>query len=112
MSDAKHTPGPWSFDPQECRVYHEDHDVQPTICWVSAEAQDEQVNADLLLIAAAPDLLFALKGLLEAIGGEESTDIFCVDARAAIAKALGSDGLASDVSACERRLLNKEETNV
>jgi hypothetical protein len=43
--------------------------------------------ADARLIAAAPDLLAALKNLLEAIGGEESTDIWCRDARAAIAKA-------------------------
>jgi hypothetical protein len=35
------------------------------------------------------ELLLAMNALLEAISGEESTDIFCVDARAAIARVMG-----------------------
>ena len=45
--------------------------------------------ANARLIAAAPDLFVALTNLLEAIGGEESSDIWCADARAALAKAKG-----------------------
>lgn len=51
--------------------------------------KDEVVEANVNLIAAAPDLLSALSDLIYAIGAEESTDIFCVAARAAIARAKG-----------------------
>lgn len=40
-------------------------------------------------MAAASDLMEALDDLLRGIGGEESTDLFCVNARRALAKARG-----------------------
>jgi hypothetical protein len=51
----------------------------------------EELTATAIRMAAADELLAALEGLLEAVGGEESTDIWCRDARAAIAKAKGRE---------------------
>lgn len=74
---AQHTPGPWRLS-RGSYITSED----------PLNVVAESVAArDLSLISAAPELLAALQALLEAIGGEESTDIFCADARAAIAKA-------------------------
>jgi hypothetical protein len=96
--DAKHTPGPWQIDP------HDDGDY----FWISPEASggygwvgERYMRAsghmdisDARLIAAAPELLDALKALLpDAVGnhiGGPDTQARIDAARAAIAKATGS----------------------
>lgn len=66
MADAKHTPGPWSFSPQKGKPGHcHMAQVWNSGGWALAQIEptpDEAVaTADAALIAAAPDLLEALK---------------------------------------------------
>ena len=96
MSAAKHTPGPWAIDDHQagdCYAYviPESGSILGAICRVDLPLDSYgQGLADARLMAAAPDLLAALKALLEryvlAIGNE---GIECLIARAAIAKATG-----------------------
>lgn len=105
MSETKHTPGPWHFVEENAGLMH-DHGYGILFgepdgwgweknLYVSVGCSNNVerklgvgvAKANARLIAAAPDLLEALKALLAAIGGEESTDLWCKDARAAIAKA-------------------------
>lgn len=82
MSEAKHSPGPWFIDPAS--------DVETTaissvarcgICIIQHDDDrpwgEKQTEADAKLIVAAPDLLDALKGLLDAI---ERTPCHCHEA--------------------------------
>lgn len=61
----KHTPGPWKFRPENGEVYFDDSDgddVQPGIATIHEDNVDpHQYIADCRLIAAAPDMLEALK---------------------------------------------------
>ena len=96
MSEQKHTAGPW-FTKREgfSTVYVEARLRQGVIQEVAAcgptEAGQDQQEANARLIAAAPELLSALLGLLLAYndpGNTGSTHDDKVDmARAAIAKA-------------------------
>lgn len=90
---GKHTPGPWVKDrhgqlrsPQGKQVGVWD----AGIAWVQ---RDEESEANARLIAAAPDLLEALKQAVdrEEYGKEEGDEVpqWLLDARAAIAKAEG-----------------------
>lgn len=94
-----HTPGPWTAElgVREVRVDAVLRDMR-TICTIH---RDDAEGSNTRLIAAAPDLLEALKGFLADIedyqrinhlGGENNH--WHVIARAAIAKA---EGRASDV---------------
>ena len=92
----KHTPGPWRVSNQDFTtgqtngfdVMHGDPDGSELLC-VAADLRSLQ---DANLIAAAPDLLAALKALDADVAGKYGTNA-CVDAliaaRAAIAKAEG-----------------------
>ena len=93
-TQAKHTPGPWAAlmqdpptiaDRRGCRV--------ATSCALPGQSAEEQ-EANAHLIAAAPDLLEALRLLLEASDGlngeSEWLDERLNAARAAIAKAEGA----------------------
>ncbi len=93
---SKHTPGPWVVVGSRTK-YVEARLVGSLMQEVAAcgptladEGYGQQQEANARLIAAAPDLLEALKALLEryalAIGNE---GIECYQARAAIAKATG-----------------------
>jgi hypothetical protein len=76
---SKHTPGPWKIWEQYIARITDRHEV---ICqWGSYSSE-----ADARLIAAAPELLKALK-VLVALYGEDSVSMG--NARAAIAKAEG-----------------------
>lgn len=100
MSEAKHTPGPWCMGRKgnECRIYadRDQHAIARTygtglngigVC----ELTGPENKADARLIAAAPELLAALKGMLEVFGDEfgMGDSSVCDDARAAIAKVEG-----------------------
>ncbi len=113
--ESKHTPGPWG-DAISDDGYSVDHDsglrVDPGLCWKpvgprdnhavalvvvpSSFGMDDELDANARLIAAAPELLEALKRLLAFV--EEHTEAGEVipphtmehdRARAAIAKATG-----------------------
>lgn len=90
---SKHTPGPWYVGCEdentgEIEVVSED---RPYICLVFPGAIDEVTPANARLIAAAPDLLKALKGLSSLYNTDEGCRSVTeyVAALAAIEKAGG-----------------------
>lgn len=105
MNNQKHTPGPWVYPRLGTQVLT--GDSWSTICVLHsghgdkfqdhrfAEWKDgrgaEEAGANARLIAAAPELLDALKGMLKLwrdIGGDES-NYFLSQTKAAISKAEG-----------------------
>lgn len=88
---SKHTPGPWSVFYKS--KYDEWHVSVPlstgSMKWALFDdgIRSENPEADARLIAAAPDLLEALRGVLRV--ADRATDEFDA-ARAAIAKATGA----------------------
>jgi len=80
MGDAQHTPGPWTVG--EGTGYRNQIAIEPTIGCVYGAG--ENVKANARLVAAAPDLLEALKGVVRV--ADRKTVEFDA-ARAAIAKA-------------------------
>ena len=86
---SKHTPGPWHIDPIKTHA-NGNRRIMAEQCTPVAVVP-EHLAADARLIAAAPDLLEALKTLL---GDTEDSDYMSRKerenmARAAIAKATG-----------------------
>jgi hypothetical protein len=69
---TKHTPGPWKTADNECGNYVFAPNHAPQICILPAFSPDNKANA--ALIAAAPDLLAALKWAIEQIEDDLSTD--------------------------------------
>lgn len=65
---SKHTPGPWNIatEPSGVRARHIVADTYTTVCSfltsVKNMCEPEEINANARLIAAAPDLLEAVKG--------------------------------------------------
>ena len=96
---SKHTPGPWAvrehWSDKGCFEVFLDRSERAIGQWSAfAEVTDyihkkESAEANAYLIAAAPDLLEALKVIVDN-GGIGSKDMFD-DARAAIAKATGTE---------------------
>lgn len=74
-----HTPGPWAID-DWCWI---DAPSGMNVATISAGLDAEETVANAKLIAAAPDLLAALKDMLGSTGSEQA----CAAAHAAIAKA-------------------------
>ena len=99
---SKHTPGPWRFNGDEVIQSINGTLGDPTVCSLIgygdepyAKNEDECL-ANGLLITAAPDLLYALEGLLAAVAahdGPKSIDELGVIGRAmqAIKKAKGEE---------------------
>lgn len=89
MAEAKHTPGPWeACDPGDysdfdgnSRVILGDDMRIAVVQWSPANAEMDDANARL--IAAAPDMLAALKNVAEGWGDHN-------EVLAAIAKATGA----------------------
>ena len=86
----KHTPGPWMAGngkkgtPAKASVYAKIGDIQVKIAWCDATLGFPHCVVNARLIAAAPDLLDALKEMLP---GAEAMGWNTEKARAAIAKA-------------------------
>jgi hypothetical protein len=83
-----HTPGPWELRQSTRHGYwfidHESQEGSVTLTKLDCG------EADARLLASAPDLLAALQGLMQYVGGwDESGDHPCAIARAAIEKATG-----------------------
>ena len=94
---SKHTPGPWSLDTENVGDYLRghvsvdapDHGALALVVWkMEDDDQSPVCEANARLIAAAPDLLEALR-FIEANTVEGGA--FNKVARAAIAKATGGD---------------------
>ena len=85
---AQHTPAPWSLGSNGASTKVVDADGK-AVCMVTP--RKGHWNGDLL--AAAPELLAALEGLLQYTGGWDETDPThpVVIARAVIAKAKGEN---------------------
>jgi len=86
MSNTKHTPGPWHYDPHYLTVqvdstWMDDDNDKPVKCIIARVNED----ANARLIAAAPELLEALQDM---VSDHECLSKPTIDfARRAIAKA-------------------------
>ena len=78
---SAHAPGPWIASFGAIVPAGKGHVI------ASVNRRNPNAEANGRLIAAAPELLAALRDLLSAIGGEESSDIWCQTARDVIARA-------------------------
>ena len=99
---SNHTPGPWKliegpqeFSPDAAWIIGSDSseticDVLSSDC-VAAPSDEEEIHANALLIAAAPDLLAACKELRLFIGSDYDTRDLANLLDAAIAKATGGE---------------------
>lgn len=91
---SKHTPGPWevidSFSPSVKEIKGPSFTIAATM-WATDLTEKDYQNrrADLHLIAAAPDLLEALKSIVGDSSIQRVSDDLHKKARAAIAKAKG-----------------------
>ena len=88
---TKHTPGPWLVEPSPDRTHF---DVRSDGVHLPLYGVGGKANA--ALIAAAPDLLAALEGMVGAYGGDRRMSAEgCIDAyekaQATIAKAGGAE---------------------
>ena len=92
MSAAKHTPGPWHIARFEASTVEIRNDRGLTVAEVGDSSQEDEANAHL--IAAAPELLEALRCLIDGDEGmwrhDAPSEAWDEIARAAIAKATGS----------------------
>ena len=92
--DMSHTPAPWGFipDQRDClgsiRSRNGDGTVIATVQWTDSGS----TTANACLIAAAPELLLALEGLMQYVGGWDTTgDHPCAVAMRAINEAKRRD---------------------
>jgi spermidine/putrescine-binding protein len=93
---SKHTPGPWvtgngkNGTRAETSVYAEIGDIYVKIAWCDATLGYPHCVANARLIAAAPDLLEALKTLPQSLAAtDDDLNRWLERAKAAIAKAEG-----------------------
>lgn len=98
-----HTPGPWLVASQSGGAFHiQTGDLLVAQAVIASDMEDDRNSPDpqtalhnARLIAAAPDLLQSAVNLLDAVvtqceyGKGSATDIWVIEARAAIAKATG-----------------------
>lgn len=107
MSEAKHTPGPWALDHGDdverghVGISSKSHSLLAQVVWkFEDDDRSPRCEANAHLIAAAPDLLAALKNLLARFESEIQSEYSGTSqlaerlaeadpARAAIAKAEG-----------------------
>lgn len=102
----KHTPGPWTIEREELGIDFSDKEqaeafpirIGPVAYWehdISGAGEEavKRIEADALLIAAAPDLLAAMDALLARIGCDRllrgAMNHQIKAAKAAVAKARG-----------------------
>jgi hypothetical protein len=83
MADSKHTPGPWTQYANGDQIYGADR-------FFITVVQSKNKLADARLIAAAPELLEALKNLAAAAAGGWPVSEELIAAGYAIAKAEGA----------------------
>lgn len=84
----KHTPGPWVYEGPRNSIIVWADDGESRICFMTSDGPAE---ANARLIAAAPDLLKALKEAVYVAHAYDEHPGWLDAARAAIAKAEGTD---------------------
>lgn len=84
MTEAKHTPGPWDIKFDSIRSLTKPKYVAGII---TVNNDHDEAKANARLIAAAPELLNALKDMVATFSGYQGMELTA--ARAAIAKATG-----------------------
>lgn len=89
--NAKHTPGPWT---RNRAINTVDMGRYSVICPFGADSKKHvsEIEANMRIISAAPDLLAALEAIIKMIGpyaGQGRMDAEIAAARSAIAKAKG-----------------------
>lgn len=90
---SRHTPGPWNWSDDECTRWGR-KELSPCVITGTVEGLIDISDEDARLISAAPELLEALKKMLDEhyyqIGYDMTIDNpACVAAVAALAKATG-----------------------
>lgn len=83
--NAKHTPGPWKAEGP--RVFKDKPKGYRLVCTVAHCAAEED---DARMIAAAPEMLVALRQIIALSSATANGEVIIATARAAIAKATGS----------------------
>lgn len=108
-----HTPGPWAVNPfcaqVDCQKFCDDGTLVPVcrLLWPTKYCSEDETEANARLIAAAPELLEALERIAQHTDPDDPESYRaddregCLDtvqaiAAAAIAKAKGEDGEASN----------------
>lgn len=96
MSSAKHTPGPWTVSAYPSGLYIRRAGSHGFVAHVFGGVNDKQANANANVMAAAPDLLEALRYIErlasdDDLGGDGVFLVIADRAREAIAKATGAD---------------------
>ncbi len=86
MKNTKHTPGPWHFGPT---AGHHDFAIYPEATGKDLALSRGTNEANARLIAAAPELLEALKTMADGYHRGDFKHAVHQDAIAAIAKATG-----------------------
>ena len=100
---TKHTPGPWILDEESIDLL--DFELETHRIWINADGmhigyvdgpRTEERKANARLIAAAPDLLEALKEIVKSLADQDDEGMIehvdpMIKARAAIAKATGNN---------------------
>jgi hypothetical protein len=71
-----HTPGPWSYDQRWVSAGHGDQKIAICGMFYLDHAPRDEVEANMRLIATAPDLLEALQEAVEALQAIEETTEF------------------------------------
>lgn len=86
MSETKHTPGPWSRSWVYGAIRHINKNVDSDAFWQPDDGEDPDTAncpnvrsfpADADLIAAAPDLLDALRQAVSVLGEDGLVECFC-----------------------------------
>lgn len=92
MSEVRHTPGPWAVNPVVAQVDAFDSEGIGPVCqmlWPTTLRDEAETEANARLIAAAPELLTALKQWADNPDGWSVDQVNA--AQAIIRKATGSD---------------------
>ena len=104
---TKHTPGPWRIDPS-WDILGNTKDGNGMVCQITVDAVPrDEAAANAHLIAAAPDLLAALKALLQIIEDAREDDDF--DANTCNAGGIIFGDIASGAIEASRAAIAKAE---
>jgi hypothetical protein len=90
---SAHTPGPWRLTDERGSRWVQS-EIEDVVCRVFSSGGKARYEADSRLIAAAPDLLAALRAIVQSLADQDDEGLIehaepMIAARAAIARAEG-----------------------